>query len=173
MKSRHSKVTFKAWYNRGSDYYRCDGLPEKIAEQIKQQGGDNVFSLKGHHGRIETHTIRATGDIAWLQEQRNWTVHTALPQPLLKEESITKLLKKREWSEAVRARGANALDDWKQSSLGSWIAFDRDSKGHGAANPAVIRHIGLNQKTSKVDVKIKRLKAGWDNNHLLPVIGMI
>lgn len=37
---------------------------KKIAEQIKQQGGDNVFSLKGHHSRIETRIIRATGDIA-------------------------------------------------------------------------------------------------------------
>jgi len=126
MKSRHSKVTFKAWYSRSSDYYRCDGLPEKIAEQIKQQGGDNVFSLKGHHGRIETRIIRATGDIAWLQEQRNWTVYTALSQSLLKEESITKLLKKCEWSEAVRTRGANTLDDWKQSSLGYWSAIAKD-----------------------------------------------
>ncbi|MDO9163532.1 MAG: hypothetical protein Q8N35_01585 [Methylococcaceae bacterium] len=48
------------------------------------------------------------------------------------------------------------------------IAFDEDSnrtwKGHSAANLAVIRHIDLKlikaEKTSKVGVKIKRLKAG-------------
>jgi hypothetical protein len=41
----------------------------------------------------------------------------------------------------------------------------------------VIRHIALNlikaEKTSKLGVKIKRLKAGWDNDYLLRLIGMI
>jgi len=66
----------------------------------------------------------------------------------------------------------------------SWvldIAFDEDSnrtrKGHSAANLAVIRHIALNliksEKTSKVGIKIKRLKAGWDNDYLLRVIRVI
>jgi len=61
------------------------------------------------------------------------------------------------------------------------IAFDEDSnrtrKGHSAANQAVIRNIATNlikaEKTSKVGVKIKRLKAGWDNDYLLHVIGAI
>lgn len=61
------------------------------------------------------------------------------------------------------------------------IAFDEDSnrarKGHNAANLAVIRHIALNlikqEKTSKAGVKTKCLKAGWDNDYLLRVIGMI
>jgi len=60
------------------------------------------------------------------------------------------------------------------------VAFDEDSnrtrKGHSAANLAVIRHIALNlikrEKASKVGVKTKRLKAGWDNAYLLRVIGM-
>jgi predicted transposase YbfD/YdcC len=68
------------------------GCQKKIAEQIKRQGGDYMFSLKGNqsnlhdavktfftsslapavasvshegeHGRIETRTIRAIADIA-------------------------------------------------------------------------------------------------------------
>jgi hypothetical protein len=38
-------------------------------------------------------------------------------------------------------------------------------------------HIALNlikaEKTSKVGVKIKRLKAGWDNDYLLRILGVI
>jgi predicted transposase YbfD/YdcC len=77
------------------------GCQKKIAEQIKRQGGDYVFSLKGNqgnlhddvktfftsslsptvasvsyagdHGRIETRSIRVTDDIAWLQERHKWT----------------------------------------------------------------------------------------------------
>jgi predicted transposase YbfD/YdcC len=76
------------------------GCQKKIAEQIKQQGGDTVLSLKGNqgtlhddvktfftsslspavatvsydgeHGRIETRSIRVTADIAWLQERHGW-----------------------------------------------------------------------------------------------------
>ena len=61
------------------------------------------------------------------------------------------------------------------------VAFDEDSnrtcKGHSDTNLSVLRHIALNlikvEKTSKVGVKIKRLKAGWDNDYLLRVIGSI
>ncbi len=60
------------------------------------------------------------------------------------------------------------------------IAFDEDSNrtrnGHSAANLAVIRHIALNlikaEKTAKVGVKIKQLKAGWDNNYLLHILSL-
>jgi len=60
------------------------------------------------------------------------------------------------------------------------IAFGGDSnrirKGHSAANLAVIRHITLNlikaEKITKVGIKIKRLKAGWDNNYLLRILSL-
>ena len=58
-----------------------------------------------------------------------------------------------------------------------WVldyAFDEDSnrtrKGNSAANMAVIRHIALNlikaDKSSKIGIKNRRLKAGWDNDYL-------
>jgi len=60
------------------------------------------------------------------------------------------------------------------------VAFDEDCNrarhGHSAANLSVIRHIALNlikaEKTTKVGVKIKRLKAGWDDNYLLRILGL-
>ncbi|MDP3055796.1 MAG: ISAs1 family transposase, partial [Methylobacter sp.] len=62
-----------------------------------------------------------------------------------------------------------------------WVldyAFDEDSQrtrvGNSAANMAVIRHIALNllksEKTARVGVKNKRLKAGWDEDYLLKVV---
>ncbi|SFJ12199.1 hypothetical protein SAMN05428978_11171, partial [Nitrosomonas sp. Nm34] len=55
--------------------------------------------------------------------------------------------------------------------------FDEDSnrtrKGHSAANLAVIRHIALNLIKAEAGIKTKRLKAGWDNEYLLRVIGII
>jgi len=53
-------------------------------------------------------------------------------------------------------------------------AFDEDAsrvrKGNSAANMAVVRHIALNlikaDKKSKIGIKNRRLKAGWDNDYL-------
>ncbi len=61
------------------------------------------------------------------------------------------------------------------------MAFDEDSnrtrQDFSASNLAVIRYIALNliknEKSSKVGVKTKRLKAGWSNDYLLKIIGGI
>jgi predicted transposase YbfD/YdcC len=57
------------------------------------------------------------------------------------------------------------------------VAFREDDsrlrKGHGPENFAVLRHIALNllkQEGSKLGVKAKRLKAGWDNAFLGKVL---
>ncbi len=60
------------------------------------------------------------------------------------------------------------------------IAFREDESrvrtGHADHNLAVLRHIALNllrqEQTSKVGVKTKRLKAGWNNQYLLKVLGI-
>jgi len=58
------------------------------------------------------------------------------------------------------------------------IAFDEDHnrvrKDNGPANLAILRHIALNllkqEKTLKVGIKAKRLRAGWDEPYLLKVL---
>ncbi len=51
----------------------------------------------------------------------------------------------------------------------------RIRKGNGAQNFAVLRHIALNalkqETTAKVGIKNKRLKAGWNQDYLLTVLG--
>ena len=61
------------------------------------------------------------------------------------------------------------------------MAFDEDSNrtrsGNSAANLAIVRHIALNlikgESSSKVGVKTKRAKAGWNTDYLLKILGII
>lgn len=70
---------------------------------------------------------------------------------------------------------------WSIENSCHWVldvAFREDEsrvrKDHGPENLALLRHIALNlvrqEKTAKVGVKNKRLKAGWDNNYLAKLL---
>jgi hypothetical protein len=52
--------------------------------------------------------------------------------------------------------------------------LSRIRKGAGPQNFAVLRHIALNllkqEKSAKIGLKGKRLKAGWDQAYLLKVL---
>ena len=61
------------------------------------------------------------------------------------------------------------------------VSFQEDSwrscQGHSAENLAAMRHIGVNllshEKTAKVGIENKRLKAGWDNRYLETVLSCL
>jgi len=149
-----------------------------------------VETYDGGHGRVETRTVRVTEDIAWLKENHACSGLRSIVAVTATRESESKVTEETRYfvsslaadepeklEHAVRAH--RAIENNLHWVLD--IAFDEDSyrtrKGHSAANLAVIRHIALNlikqEKTSKVGVKTKRLKAGWDNDYLLRVIGII
>ena len=58
------------------------------------------------------------------------------------------------------------------------MAFDEEQcqirQGYASQNMAMLRHISLNLLTSnkdnKVETKIKRQMAGWDNDYLLKLL---
>ena len=144
----------------------------------------------GGYGRIETRSIRATADIAWLQERHDWNSLQSIIAVTAKREIGDKVTKETRYF--ISSLDANDPKRLKRLVRGHWaiennlhwvldVAFDEDSnrtrKGHSASNLAIIRHIALNlitaEKTSKVGVKIKRLKAGWDNDYLLRILGVI
>ena len=58
------------------------------------------------------------------------------------------------------------------------VSFDEDRNrtrvGNSAENLSIVRHVALNllkKDSSKIGIKTKRMKAGWDEKFLLKLIG--
>ena len=117
-----------------------------------------------------------------MRERHDWNSLQSIIAVTAKREIGDKVTEEtRYFISSLDANDPNRLERVVRAHWVLDIAFDEDSsrnrKGHSAANLTVIRHIALNlikaEKTSKVGVKIKRLKAGWDNDYLLRILGAI
>ena len=149
-----------------------------------------IETYDGGHGRIETRSLRATAEIDWLKERHSWPgLQSIIAVTALRETTEKATRETRYFVSSLSADNPARLEHavrahWAIENNLHWvldIAFDEDRnrtrQGYSASNLAVIRHIAMNliknEKTSKVGVKTKRLKAGWDNKYLLKTIGII
>lgn len=159
---------------------------EFFASALSPAIGD--IRYEGEHGRVETRSIRATAQTQWLQERHpGWRGLNSIIAVTAKRELKDKTEEEtRYFISSLDATDPQRLGNivrahWSIENNLHWVldqAFDEDDQrtrvGHSAANMAVMRHIALNllktEKTAKVGVKTKRLKAGWDNEYLLKVL---
>lgn len=148
------------------------------------------ISFDGGHGRIETRSVRVAGEIDWLKENHSWGGLKSILAVTATRETKTKITEEtRYFISSLAADNPSQLEHavrahWAVENNLHWVldmAFDEDHnrtrQGYSASNLAVIRHIALNlikkDKTSKAGVKTKRLKAGWSNDYLLKILGII
>jgi predicted transposase YbfD/YdcC len=76
------------------------------------------------------------------------------------------------------ARGHWSIENGLHWAWRACMAFREDHNrtrtDHSAHNFAILRHIAFNllkgEKTAKVGVKAKRLKAGWSESYMLKVL---
>ena len=144
------------------------------------------------HGRIEVRHCWTISDPALIQHLRGAdrfpALHTVVRVRSERYVGDEHSVEDRHFIGSATTQAAEALrairTHWHVENSLHWvldIAFREDEsrlrKGNGAQNFAVLRHIALNalkQETStKLGVKNKRLKAGWDEAYLLKVLGHI
>ncbi len=175
LKGNHSEL-----HDDVRTYFSCENITD--AQSMDIDAG---------HGRIETRTVVASDKIQWLKQRHPEWVGL---RSILAVTAERHLKEKTERETRYFISSLNATDPkrlghavrahWSVENNLHWvldIAFDEDRsrarKGYSAANLAIIRHIVLNliknEKTSKVGIKTKRAKAGWDNQYLLKVLGII
>jgi len=189
----------KAIVEQGADYVLAlKGNQGNLHEDVEQlftssraQDFKNIehqfhSTVEKGHGRIETRRYWTMGNTEYLanaekwaglksigmvESQRNINGSISIEQRyyILSIESDVQ-----RFAESVRSH-------WSIENKLHWVldvGFSEDAsqacQGHSAENLAVVRHIGVNllsrDKKTKVGVKTKRLKAGWDDNYLRNVL---
>ncbi len=172
-------------------------LHEQLSESFYKVGAkknaQKSQSLDLDHGRIETRRCYAISVEAYLTKDviDNWK---SLKSMILIESHIEykngkkagQIMKEDRLYITSLEANAEKLNKIIRSHWGienslHWVldvAFREDHNrtrtGNAPANLAILRHVALNklrsEKSTKVGVKAKRKKAGWDNNYLFKVL---
>lgn len=164
-------------------------LDEAILEGFKGLRHDAARSVDGDHGRIETRQVWMTDAIESLPSSilEGWPGLASLSAVESKREANGQTSSERRYfissvsNVDARAMGEYIRGHWNVENGLHWqldVSFGEDDRrirrDHGAENFSRLCRMALNllksDKTLKVGVKAKRLRAGWDEPYLLRLL---
>jgi len=147
---------------------------------------ESYQTTDGGHGRVEVRRYVTVSDLDWLEDRAKWKNLNLIGMVHSERQVGDKITREtryyisslpndvKRFAEAVR-------DHWTIENQLHWvldIAFREDDNRvrdrNAASNLSILRRFALSlckqEKTAKVGIKIKRKRAGWNNDYLLTLL---
>lgn len=172
-------------------------LHEEVAEyfawaqatKFKDIAYDYCTTIEKDHGRIEARRCFVTEDTGWFTEKAEWAGLRSFIMVESEREVLGQAatVERRYFISSLGADAKQALRavraHWRVENSLHWVldvAFREDAcrtrTGHAPENLATLRHMAVNllkqERSCKLGVKSKRLKAGWDESYMLKILNI-
>jgi predicted transposase YbfD/YdcC len=158
------------------------------AQQYRDVVHQTYETYNTGHGREERRRTTVTDDLTGLRGYEAWVgLQTVAMVEAWRTQGDAVSYERRYYISSLgldaKQLAESVRGHWAIENALHWvldIAFREDDcrirKGHAPENFAMLRHIALNllkqEKTNRHGMKVKRNRAGWDNDYLLTVLGI-